>query len=86
MSLFKHDSGDNSIPQELITGLLMKYNGKKQTKVGDDMVRYSLTRLPKILVVCIKRFIKNAYFVEKNQSLVITPLETGIDLRQCSPA
>ena len=85
MSLFKKDGGENSIPQELLSDLLAKYGGKKATKVGDNMYFYRIKKLPKILVVCVKRFIKNNYFVEKNQSIVITPLEAGIDLRPCSP-
>lgn len=84
MSLFKQDAGENSIPQELLTDLLAKYSGKQPTKLGDDMCYYRIKKLPQILVVCVKRFVKNSYFVEKNQSIVITPLAAGVDMRPCT--
>ena len=54
------------------------------TTVGDDKVQYQLLRLPKILVIQVKRFVKNSYFMDKNPSLVVTPIDDTVDFGPCS--
>lgn len=63
--------------------LLDKYDGKTKTNVKDNQVMYRISTLPQILVIQIKRFIKNNYFIEKNPSVVITPLDSGVDMKKC---
>jgi len=80
MSLFKEDVGEASqIPLEPIMTLLNKYNGKAASKQNDDRLFYQIKKLPKILVINIKRFVKNNFFVESIPNQVVIPLE-GIDL------
>jgi U4/U6.U5 tri-snRNP-associated protein 2 len=83
MSLFKEKNDQSTIPQEYIVDLLDKYDGKTKTNVKDNQVMYRISTLPQILVIQIKRFIKNNYFIEKNPSVVITPLDSGVDMKKC---
>lgn len=83
MSLFKERNEQNTIPQEYIVDLMDKYDGKTKTNVKDNQVMYRISLLPPILVIQIKRFLKNNYFIEKNPSVVVTPLETGVDMKRC---
>lgn len=81
LSLFVKTS--EKVPQQALTDLLMKYGGYQPNMMGLNQVTYQLTKLPNILVVQVKRFLKNQYFTEKNPSLVMLPLDQIIDLRQC---
>lgn len=44
--------------------------------------RYAITKLPPYLIMNIKRFTKNEYFTEKNNTIVPFPTE-GLDMRCC---
>ena len=82
MPLYKDADETKTIPQQNIYDLLEKYSGKQETRVGDNQCFYKIRKLPKILIVHIKRFTKNNFVVEKNPTIVISPLE-GIDLKKC---
>jgi len=68
--------------------LLKKYDGvtlKEETVKkadGTEMTvkqKYTIKRLPKYLLMHVKRFSKNNFFKEKNQSIVNFPIR-GLDL------
>ena len=68
--------------------MLKKYDGttlKEETvrkADGTEMTvkqKYQIKRLPKYLVLHVKRFSKNNFFKEKNQSIVNFPIK-GLDL------
>lgn len=84
--LFKDSVLDKvTIPQVPIQDLLRKYDG---TTVQDDprtgRRRLQITRLPKFLVLHVKRFVKNQFFVEKNPTIVNFPVK-GLDIASCIP-
>lgn len=78
--LFK-DRLENStvIPQTTLLQLLEKYNGHKLVDVplpGGrlERKRYTITKLPRYLVLALKRFTPNQFFLEKNRALVTLPV------------
>lgn len=84
------------IPQVPLFNLLEKFNGEKPfetiAKGGEsrEIRRYSLRRIPPYIVLIVKRFRNNNFFVEKNPTIVTFPLK-GLDLRDyvhpdCQPA
>jgi len=84
------------IPQVPLFNLLEKFNGEKPfetiAKGGEsrEIRRYSLRRIPPYVVIVIKRFRNNNFFIEKNPTIVTFPLK-GLDLRDyihpdCQPA
>ncbi len=74
-----------TIPQVPIYDLLKKYDG---SNVHDDIHagrrRMRLTKLPKYLVLHIKRFTTNQFFTEKNPTIVNFPVK-GLNLADCVP-
>jgi U4/U6.U5 tri-snRNP-associated protein 2 len=74
MPLFKDEQDQNVIPQIPLTVLLRKFNGvqEKEYKTYKDSTvkKFWLTCLPEYLIVYIKRFQKNNFFVEKNKTIV----------------
>jgi U4/U6.U5 tri-snRNP-associated protein 2 len=74
-----------TIPQVPLFDLLKKYDG---TSVHDDIRagrrRLRLTKLPKYLVLHIKRFTSNQFFTEKNPTIVNFPVK-GLHLAECVP-
>ena len=75
--LFKDSSEKINIPQIPIYELLKKYNGKKFT---DDPIkgikrRFTLLKLPQNLILYFKRFEKNNFFIEKNNTIVTFPIK-----------
>jgi U4/U6.U5 tri-snRNP-associated protein 2 len=74
-----------TIPQVPIFDLLKKYDG---TNIHDDIRagrrKMKLTRLPKYLVLHIKRFTTNQFFTEKNPTIVNFPVK-GLNLADCIP-
>ena len=83
--LFK-DAATGFIPQEALFTLLNKYDSESQheqiTKTGEarEVKRYAIKSLPPYLVMVVKRFKHNNYFVEKNPTIVNFPLKE-LDLR-----
>lgn len=84
------------IPQVPLFNLLEKFNGEKPfetiAKGGEsrEIRRYSLRRIPPYVLIVIKRFRNNNFFIEKNPTIVTFPLK-GLDLRDyihpdCQPA
>lgn len=47
-----------------------------------DKVNYTITALPQYLVLHMKRFTQNNFFLEKNPTIVTFPT-TGLDLMSC---
>jgi U4/U6.U5 tri-snRNP-associated protein 2 len=75
--LFKDSSEKISIPQISIFSLFKKYDGNTFT---DDPIkgikrRYHLVKLPVNLILYFKRFEKNQYFVEKNNTIINFPIK-----------
>ena len=83
MPLFKDAEGGNVIPQEPLPNVLRKFDGKRPTDMLFQKKRnfYILERLPKYLVLCLKRFKKNNFSVEKNSTIVNFPLR-NLDMRE----
>lgn len=64
-----------NIPQVNIEQLLEKYNGKKFVISADKkMIKYSITKFPKYLILNYKRISKNKFYAEKNSTIVNFPI------------
>ena len=74
--LFKDALERNIIPQVPLIACLTKFDGSTvQEMMNGDQRRYTITRLPKYLIVHIKRFSKNTQqFSEKNPTIVNFPV------------
>ena len=74
--LFKDALERNIIPQVPLMACLTKFDGQTtQEMMNGDQRRYKITRLPKYLIVHIKRFSKNTQqFSEKNPTIVNFPV------------
>lgn len=73
--LFQDAMEKNIIPQVPIADLLRKYDGATPSPTPRGGTRtFKITRLPKYLVVHYKRFTKNAFFREKNPTIVTFPV------------
>lgn len=77
--LFKDEFRENIIPQVSLFALLSQFNGvqQKEYKTYKDnfLKRFELTRLPRYIILNIKRFTKNTFFVEKNPTIVNFPVK-----------
>ncbi|XP_065833453.1 ubiquitin carboxyl-terminal hydrolase 39-like [Oscarella lobularis] len=77
--LFQDEFEKNIIPQVPLIDLLAKFDGttqrEYQTYKDSYMKRFELVELPPYLILCIRRFTKNSFFVEKNPTIVNFPLE-----------
>lgn len=77
--LFKDEFKENIIPQISLYQLLSKFNGvtDKEYKTYKDnfLKRFEITKLPKFIILCIKRFTKNTFFLEKNPTIVNFPIK-----------
>ena len=83
MPLFKENDGQSFLPQVPIMTLLQKYDGRTERVLPTgERKRYSLVKLPPYLVVHIRRFTNNNWFLEKNSTIVNFPLR-HLDLRSC---
>ena len=73
---FKDALERNIIPQVPLVSCLTKFDGTSfQEMMNGDRRQYVITKLPKYLVVHIKRFSKNTQqFVEKNPTIVNFPV------------
>ena len=76
--LFKDEMKENIIPQVSLYTLLNKFDGQqeKEYKTYKDLFkkRFEITSLPPIIILCIQRFSKNTFFVEKNPTIVNFPI------------
>ena len=77
--LFKDALELNIIPQVPLVSCLTKFDGTSfREMMNGDRRQYVITKLPKYLVVHIKRFSKNTQqFVEKNPTIVNSPSATS---------
>ncbi|PSC71207.1 U4 tri-snRNP-associated 2 [Micractinium conductrix] len=74
--LFKDALEKVIIPQVPIFEILRKFDG---STVNEDIKagrrRFRITRLPRFLVLHIRRFLKNQFFIEKNPTIVNFPVK-----------
>ncbi|KAF7274773.1 hypothetical protein GWI33_012559 [Rhynchophorus ferrugineus] len=77
--LFIDEFKENIIPQVNLYQLLAKFNGQTEkeykTYKENFMKRFEISRLPPYLILYIKRFTKNTFFVEKNPTIVNFPVK-----------
>lgn len=56
--------------------VLEKYNGKTRMAAGDDKQRtMMIDKLPPYLIICVKRFVRNNFFKEKNRTIIVFPIK-----------
>ncbi|CAN6200722.1 unnamed protein product [Urochloa humidicola] len=85
--LFKDAMEKNIIPQIPLFNILKKFDGETVTEVVRPSIarmRYRVTRLPKYLILHMRRFTKNNFFVEKNPTLVNFPVK-NLELKDYIP-
>ncbi|RVE53249.1 hypothetical protein evm_002082 [Chilo suppressalis] len=77
--LFTDEFRENIIPQVNLYQLLSKFNGQSskeyKTYKENFLKRFEITQLPPYLILYIKRFTKNTFFVEKNPTVVNFPVK-----------
>ena len=83
--LFKDEEGGLVIPQEPLVNILKKFDGMTFTDAishstkGPCKRRYRLQSLPNHLILCLGRFTKNKFTMEKNPTIVPFPVQ-NLDL------
>ncbi|KAK6930466.1 Zinc finger, UBP-type [Dillenia turbinata] len=85
--LFKDVMEKNIIPQVPLFNILKKFDGESVTEVVRPRLarmRYRVTRLPQYLILHMRRFTKNNFFVEKNPTLVNFPVK-NLELKDYIP-
>lgn len=83
--LFKDALEKVIIPQVPIFDILRKFDGQlvhEDIKAGRR--RFRVTRLPRFMVLHVRRFLKNQFFVEKNPTIVNFPVK-NLELAGCIP-
>lgn len=79
--LFKDALERNMIPQVPLFVLLQKFDGETiDYLVTGERRQYSIKQLPQYLILHLKRFTHNKFFVEKNPTIVTFPLR-NLDMR-----
>ncbi|XP_044735313.1 U4/U6.U5 tri-snRNP-associated protein 2 [Chrysoperla carnea] len=77
--LFIDEFRENIIPQVNLYQLLTKFNGltEKEYKTYKEnfLKRFQIIQLPPYLILYIKRFTKNTFFIEKNPTIVNFPVK-----------
>jgi U4/U6.U5 tri-snRNP-associated protein 2 len=83
--LFRDEMSENIIPQVPLYTILSKFNGinEKEYKTYKDssLKRFEITKFPKYLILYIKRFTRNTFFLEKNPTIVNFPIK-NVDLTE----
>ncbi|KAK9292013.1 hypothetical protein L1049_019966 [Liquidambar formosana] len=85
--LFKDVMEKNIIPQVPLFNILKKFDGETITEVvrpRTARMRYRVTRLPQYLILHVRRFTKNNFFIEKNPTLVNFPVK-NLELKDYIP-
>ncbi|XP_062160357.1 uncharacterized protein LOC133867622 isoform X3 [Alnus glutinosa] len=85
--LFKDVMEKNIIPQVPLFNILKKFDGETVTEVVRPRIArmiYRVTRLPQYLILHLRRFTKNNFFVEKNPTLVNFPVK-NLELKDYIP-
>jgi U4/U6.U5 tri-snRNP-associated protein 2 len=76
--LFKNELMENIIPQVNLFTLLSKFNGvdeKEYNTYKENLLkRFQITSLPPFIILYVRRFTKNTFFVEKNPTIVNFPV------------
>ena len=81
--LYKEAAEKNTLPQVLLFDLLKKFDGVTYTENKDgNRIKYRIKKLPKYLVLHMKRFTHNSFYLEKNTTLVSFPVN-NLDLKNC---
>lgn len=75
--LFKDSTEKINIPQISLFTLFKKYDGNTFTEdpIKGIKKRYHLIKLPKNLILYFKRFEKNQFFIEKNNTIINFPIK-----------
>ncbi|XP_021766790.1 U4/U6.U5 tri-snRNP-associated protein 2-like [Chenopodium quinoa] len=85
--LFKDVMEKNIIPQVPLFNILKKFDGETITEVVRPQIarmRYRVTKLPPYIIMHMRRFTKNNFFVEKNPTLVNFPVK-NLELKDYIP-
>ncbi|KAH7430597.1 hypothetical protein KP509_08G005200 [Ceratopteris richardii] len=85
--LFKDVMEKNIIPQVPLFNILKKFDGESVTEVVRPQLarmRYRVTRLPQYMILHMRRFTKNNFFIEKNPTLVNFPVK-NLELKDYIP-
>ncbi|XP_041028350.1 U4/U6.U5 tri-snRNP-associated protein 2-like [Juglans microcarpa x Juglans regia] len=85
--LFQDVMEKNIIPQVPLFNILKKFDGETVTEVVRPRIarmRYRVTRLPQYVILHMRRFTKNNFFVEKNPTLVNFPVK-NLELKDYIP-
>ncbi|GFQ04392.1 U4/U6.U5 tri-snrnp-associated protein 2 [Phtheirospermum japonicum] len=85
--LFKDIMEKNIIPQVPLFNIMKKFDGETVTEVVRPLIarmRYRVTKLPQYLILHMRRFTKNNFFVEKNPTLVNFPVK-NLELKDYIP-
>jgi U4/U6.U5 tri-snRNP-associated protein 2 len=75
--IFKDSREKNFIPQEPLFTLLSKFDGvtKEYEPVSKEYRVFTITKLPKFLIIVINRFTENFLVKEKNRTIITFPLK-----------
>lgn len=85
--LFTDVMEKNIIPQVPLFNILKKFDGETVTEVVRPRIarmRYRVTKLPRYLILHMRRFTKNNFFMEKNPTLVNFPVK-NLELKDYIP-
>ena len=83
--LFQDVMEKNIIPQVPLAQVLSKFDGTTEhATLRDGRKTYALAELPPYLILHMKRFTRNNFFVEKNPTLVTFPVR-NLELRDALP-
>ena len=75
-------AGGSIIPQVPLFELLAKYNGSAEIQLDGSKKFYSISCMPKYLLLHFKRFVVNNFFLEKNSTIVNFPPKC-LPFREC---
>ena len=75
--MFKEQHQLATIPQIPLVQLLKKFDGRTflDDPASDLKKRFRITKLPHYLIIHVKRFYKNEFFMEKNPTIVNFPIK-----------
>ncbi|KAM3131536.1 hypothetical protein pb186bvf_016320 [Paramecium bursaria] len=71
-----HKAEKAGIPHIPIETLLKKFDGQTNKDSSDGRRRFQITKFPKYIIVHMKRFMMNNFFMEKNPTIVSFPLHS----------
>jgi U4/U6.U5 tri-snRNP-associated protein 2 len=80
--LHKNESEKVSIPHIPIFDLLKKFDGITNKDSADGRRKFKIRKFPKYLIIHMRRFTMNNFFMEKNSTIVSFPLNS-LDLKPC---